>query len=65
EKTVAHLWVHLEEELNRELKTIGVWINSHDQTPAETVAEIRARAAEAAVPPDAIGYRHRHERDLQ
>jgi len=54
EKTVAHFWVHLEDELNRELGGVRLWIDSRNQTPHETVAEIRARSPEACVTYDSI-----------
>jgi predicted kinase len=40
EKTVAEPWLMLEDLMVDELSTIGLWINSRDQTPEETVDHI-------------------------
>jgi predicted kinase len=47
EKTVAEVWAFLEDELRRELGGIGLWVDSRDQAPEETLAEIIAREAES------------------
>jgi predicted ATPase len=54
EKTVAAFWAFLEDELNRDLGDLGLWIDSRHQRPEQTVAEILARAGDAALPPGAI-----------
>lgn len=47
EKTVAAHWTHLEDVMLRELRGMGLWVESRDQTPEETVSYIlkeRSRA---------------------
>jgi predicted kinase len=43
EKTVFHIWRHLDVSIRRDLAGIGLWIDNGAQTPAETVAEIEQR----------------------
>ncbi len=43
EKTVFHIWSHLDEMMRREMAGIGCWIDSSEQTPTETASEVMAR----------------------
>ena len=43
EKTVFHLWSHLDAVMRREMKGLGCWIDSSRQTPEETATEVLAR----------------------
>jgi chloramphenicol 3-O-phosphotransferase len=43
EKTVFHIWRHLDVSIRRDLAGTGLWIDNGAQTPAETVAEIERR----------------------
>jgi adenylylsulfate kinase-like enzyme len=49
EKHVFHLWRHLHAELAAALQGRGLWLDTGEQTPTETVAEIVARVDEAIV----------------
>ena len=49
EKTVAHLWVHMEDSLHRELAGLGLWINSADLTVEDTVELILRARLEALI----------------
>jgi gluconate kinase len=49
EKTVAHLWVHMEDALHRELAGLGLWINSADLSVEDTVELILRRRSEALI----------------
>lgn len=46
-RQVAALWTHLEEIMLRELRGIGLWVDSSQQTPEETVAHILRQRAHA------------------
>ncbi len=48
EKHVFHIWGHLDETLRTETPQVGLWIDSSDQTPEETVDEIVRSAWPAA-----------------
>jgi hypothetical protein len=50
-KTGYGAWTvaQLDEALRRDTPRLGLWLDTSSQTPAETVDEIIARAAEAAV----------------
>ncbi|HEU5318467.1 MAG TPA: AAA family ATPase [Chloroflexota bacterium] len=50
EKTVAVHWTHLEDVMRRELPGLGLWIDSRDQTPEQTVAHILRHRKKALVP---------------
>jgi len=43
EKTVFHIWSHLDGMMRREMGGIGCWIDSSERTPAETASEVMAR----------------------
>ena len=47
EKTVAAAFTHLEEPLHEELAGIGLWIDSRDQTPEQTLAVVLANRERA------------------
>lgn len=49
EKTVFHIWSHLDEELRRVLDGVGIWIDTAELTPGETVDEALARLEDAVV----------------
>jgi hypothetical protein len=49
EKTVAHVWVHMEDALHRELAGLGLWINSADLSVEDTVELILRRRSEALI----------------
>jgi predicted kinase len=50
EKTVFHIWSHLERSMRRDLAGVGLWLDSGDQSPDETVSEIELRLeAEGAI----------------
>jgi len=49
EKTVAAHWTHLEEVMLRELPGIGLWVDSRNQPPEETVAFILSHRDRARV----------------
>ena len=40
EKTVAAHWIHLEDIMRRELPGLGLWVDSRDQSPEDTVNHI-------------------------
>ena len=44
---LAARWAFLQDELNAELRDVGLWINSSDLTPGETVDVILKHRAEA------------------
>jgi adenylylsulfate kinase-like enzyme len=43
EKTVFHLWSHLDAVMRRDMVGVGCWIDSSLQTPEETAAEVMSR----------------------
>lgn len=43
EKTVFHIWRHLDASMRRDLAGVGLWLDTGSQTPEETVAEIERR----------------------
>jgi chloramphenicol 3-O-phosphotransferase len=43
DKSVFHLWSHLDNVMRQEIMGIGCWIDSSQQTPAETAAEVMQR----------------------
>jgi hypothetical protein len=47
EKTVAAAFTYLEEPMREELPGLGVWIDSRDQTPEETLAVVLANRERA------------------
>jgi hypothetical protein len=47
EKTVAAAFTYLEEPLREELAGIGLWIDSREQTPEETLAAVLANRQQA------------------
>ena len=49
EKQVGHLWAHLDDLLRAELPGVGLWIDTENVTPEETVDVILGRADEAEV----------------
>jgi predicted kinase len=50
EKTVLHIWSHLDQSMRRELGGVGLWLDNGAQTPGETAAEIERRLdAEGAI----------------
>jgi gluconate kinase len=49
DKNVAHLWVHMEDSLRRELAGLGLWINSADLTVEDTVEFILRARLEALI----------------
>ena len=49
DKNVAHLWVHMEDSLRRELAGLGLWINSADLTVEDTVELILRARLEALI----------------
>ncbi|HEX6700747.1 MAG TPA: AAA family ATPase [Gaiellaceae bacterium] len=50
EKTVFHIWSHLERSMRRDLAGLGLWLDNGAQSPDETVAEIERRLeAEGAI----------------
>jgi predicted kinase len=48
-KTVAHLWVHMEDALLRELAGIGLWINGPELSIEETVGRILRERSTARI----------------
>ena len=48
-KTVAARWVHLDAEIRRELGTTGLWVDSSDLSPEQTVDTILTRKREAHI----------------
>ena len=50
EKTVAEFWVHMEDELLRELAGVGLWINGDELGIEETVDLILREQARARLP---------------
>jgi len=51
DKRVFHAWKHLDEVVRRETPRVGLWLDTSEQTPEETAAEILRRAwQEARVP---------------
>jgi chloramphenicol 3-O-phosphotransferase len=52
EKTVFPAWSHLYEQVHSEMVGIGCWIDSSNQTPAETASEVLSRVwAEGVIAP--------------
>lgn len=49
EKTVAHLWTHLEEEIRAELAGVGLWVDNGPLTVEETAEYILRHRDEARV----------------
>ena len=50
EKTVFHIWRHLDESIRRDLGGVGLWLDKGSQTPEESVLEIERRLeAEGAI----------------
>lgn len=49
EKTVAAHWTHLEDVMRRELPGLGLWVDSRDQTPEQTIAYILRHRKKALV----------------
>ena len=45
EKTVGHIWAHLDDVMRREMNSLGLWIDTADLTVEETV-ELILREAE-------------------
>jgi len=50
EKTVAQPWVHMQDELHRELAGLGLWIDSADLSVEETVERILRGRSAALIP---------------
>lgn len=60
EKTVAEVWTYLEDELVRELGGTGIWVDSRNQRPEETLAEILGRGDEALLRDEPSEVRTQH-----
>ena len=43
-RDVFHVWAHLDEVVRRTMRNVGLWLDTSDMTPEETVAEIMRRA---------------------
>jgi hypothetical protein len=43
EKSVFHIWAHLDEVMRREIAGIGCWVDSTRQSPEETTNEVMER----------------------
>ena len=43
QKSVFHLWSHLDDMMRRDMAGIGCWFDSAQQTPADTAAAVIAR----------------------
>ena len=46
-KTVAHLWLHMHDELHRELAGLGLWLDTSRLTAEQTVDSILEQQARA------------------
>lgn len=49
-KQVGHLWAHLDGEMRRDLLGVGLWIDTAELTPEETVESILANENDAVIP---------------
>ncbi len=49
EKTVAHIWAHLDEIMRTELDSVGLWVDNSTLTLEETVGYILSHQEEAMV----------------
>jgi chloramphenicol 3-O-phosphotransferase len=49
EKTVAHLWTHLDEMMRRDLVDVGLWVDNSTLSLEDTVRYVLAHQAEALV----------------
>jgi adenylylsulfate kinase-like enzyme len=50
DKQVFDLWSHLHDELHERMERVGLWLDSSDETAADTVEAILARVEESIVP---------------
>ena len=42
EKTVTAQWTHLDDEIRKNFSGVGLWVDSGNQTPEETVSYVLA-----------------------
>ena len=49
EKTVAHFWAHLDDEMRVDLSDVGLWVDNSEMNVEETVDYILSHKTKAAL----------------